>query len=226
MERFEESAFCREIEAFRLPRYADLPDFRLYIDQLIALVEKTLAPLMGADGEKWITATMVGNYARQGVIPRPEGKRYGREHAAYLIFVCLSKQVIAIGDIQQLIALQRRTEFNVAVAYDYFCTELESILAHVFNARRYGPIPAARMRGRPIWYVRQGLRWRTRFICRNTCATCAHRRAKRSRQAADREEAGGRLRFAAHPAGVLGELLKILCCNGCRERPKGAENGI
>ena len=104
MERFEESAFCREIEAFRLPRYADLPDFRLYIDQLIALVEKTLAPLMGADGEKWITATMVGNYARQGVIPRSEGKRYGREHAAYLIFVCLSKQVIAIGDIQQLIA--------------------------------------------------------------------------------------------------------------------------
>ena len=97
MERFEESAFCREIEAFRLPRYAELPDFRLYIDQLIALVEKTLAPLMGADGEKWITATMVGNYARQGVIPRPEGKRYGRDHAAYLIFVCLTKQVIAIG---------------------------------------------------------------------------------------------------------------------------------
>ena len=139
MERFEESAFCREIEAFRLPRYADLPDFRLYIDQLIALGEKTLAPLMGADGEKWITATMVGNYARQGVIPRPEGKRYGREHAAYLIFVCLSKQVIAIGDIQQLIALQRRTEFNVAVAYDYFCTELESILAHVFNGAPLRP---------------------------------------------------------------------------------------
>ena len=95
--------------------------------------------LMGADGEKWITATMVGNYARQGVIPRSEGKRYGREHAAYLIFVCLSKQVIAIGDIQQLIALQRRTEFNVAVAYDYFCTELESILAHVFNGAPLRP---------------------------------------------------------------------------------------
>ena len=86
-----------------------------------------------------ITATMVGNYARQGVIPRPEGKRYGREHAAYLIFVCLSKQVIAIGDIQQLIALQRRTEFNVAVAYDYFCTEMESILAHVFNGAPLRP---------------------------------------------------------------------------------------
>ena len=139
MERFEESALCREIEAFRLPRYADLPDFRLYIDQLIALVEKTLAPLMGADGEKWITATMIGNYARQGVIPRPEGKRYGREHAAYLIFVCLTKQVIAIGDIQQLIQVQRGTAFDVAVAYDYFCTELESILAHVFNGAPLRP---------------------------------------------------------------------------------------
>ena len=29
MERFEESALCREIEAFRLPRYADLPDLSL-----------------------------------------------------------------------------------------------------------------------------------------------------------------------------------------------------
>ena len=138
MERFEESPYCREIEAFRLPRYAELPDFRLYIDQLIALVEKTLAPLT-ADGEKWITATMIGNYARQGVIPRPEGKRYGRDHAAYLIFVCLSKQVIAIGDIQQLIGVQRRTEFEVAVAYDYFCTELESILAHVFSGAPLRP---------------------------------------------------------------------------------------
>ena len=138
MERFEESPYCREIEAFRLPRYAELPDFRLYIDQLIALVEKTLAPLT-ADGEKWITATMIGNYARQGVIPRSEGKRYGRDHAAYLIFLCLSKQVIAIGDIQQLIGVQRRTEFEVAVAYDYFCTELESILAHVFSGAPLRP---------------------------------------------------------------------------------------
>lgn len=102
-------------------------------------MEKTLAPLMGADGEKWITATMIGNYARQGVIPRPEGKRYGREHAAYLIFVCLTKQVIAIGDIQQLIQVQRGTAFDVAVAYDYFCTELESILAHVFNGAPLRP---------------------------------------------------------------------------------------
>lgn len=110
---------------------------------------------MGADGEKWITATMVGNYARQGVIPRSEGKRYGREHAAYLIFVCLSKQVIAIGDIQQLIALQRRTEFNVAVAYDYFCTEMESILAHVFNGAPLRPDSSRTHARETIWCVRR-----------------------------------------------------------------------
>ena len=70
---------------------------------------------------------------------RPEGKRYGREHAAYLIVVCLTKQVIAIGDIQQLIQVQQGTAFDVAVAYDYFCTELESILAHVFNGAPLRP---------------------------------------------------------------------------------------
>ena len=88
MERFEESAFCREIEAFRLPRYADLPDFRLYIDQLIALVEKTLAPLMGAVGEKWITATMVGNTIGRGLNNR------ARIYAYRAILLCLIIGVI------------------------------------------------------------------------------------------------------------------------------------
>lgn len=53
--------------------------------------------------------------------------------------MCLTKQVIAIGDIQQLIQVQRGTAFDVAVAYDYFCTELESILAHVFNGAPLRP---------------------------------------------------------------------------------------
>ena len=82
MERFEESAFCREIEAFRLPRYADLPDFRLYIDQLIALVEKTLAPLMGAFNGAPLRPDSSRTHARETHLVRSAG--FAVAHKIYL----------------------------------------------------------------------------------------------------------------------------------------------
>ncbi len=138
MPRFEDSALCRDVQAFHLPRFDELPQFRLYIDQLIQLVEGMLAPLKGKADERWLTHTMVGNYLKQGVVPRPEGKRYGPEHAAYLLFICLTKQVMSIGDIQALIGVQQST-FGIRTAYDYFCTELENILAHVFGGAALPP---------------------------------------------------------------------------------------
>lgn len=137
MTDFEQSEAFQAIAAYRLPRYEELPDFRLYIDQLIELMVRTLAPLMAGE-EGWITAAMVGNYAKQSVLPRPEGKRYTREHAAYLIFVCLAKQVVSIADLQTLRAIQAR-DYPLDVAYDYLCTEFENVLRHVFKGEALRP---------------------------------------------------------------------------------------
>lgn len=137
MSTFEESESFLAIADYRLPRFEELPNFRLYMDQLIELTVRTLSPLMaGEDG--WITAAMIGNYAKQGVLPRAEGKRYTREHAAYLIFVCLAKQVVAIGDLQTLRAIQEK-DYPLNVAYDYLCTEFENVLAHVFKGEALKP---------------------------------------------------------------------------------------
>lgn len=138
MEHFAESEHYRVVSGFTLPRYHQLPDFRLYVDQVIELVEGALLPLSSARDEKWITPTMIGNYVKQGVIPRPIGKRYTREHVAYLIFLCCSKQVLAIGEVQALVDVQKRT-FPLETAYDYFCTEFEGVLEHVFTGATLKP---------------------------------------------------------------------------------------
>lgn len=133
MKRFEESVYFRVGESFRLPRFNELPDLRLYVDQVMDLMARMLSPILGDEQEKWLTATMIGNYVKQGVAPRPDGKRYTREHVAHLVFLCMTKQVLSISEIQELFAIRRRSDYTMEIAYDYFCTEFESIFAHVFN---------------------------------------------------------------------------------------------
>ena len=52
------------IEGFRLPRYAQIPDVGLYLEQVVRYVNTHLAPL----GEPELTSSMVSNYVKQGLI--------------------------------------------------------------------------------------------------------------------------------------------------------------
>ena len=55
------------IEGFRLPRYAQIPNVGLYLEQVVRYVNTHLAPL----GEPELTSSMVSNYVKQGLISSP-----------------------------------------------------------------------------------------------------------------------------------------------------------
>lgn len=55
------------IDGFRLPRYAQIPDVGLYLEQVVRYVNTHLAPL----GEPELTSSMVSNYVKQGLISSP-----------------------------------------------------------------------------------------------------------------------------------------------------------
>lgn len=61
-----------DIEGFRLPRYAQIPDIGLYLEQVVRYVNSHLAPL----GEPELTGSMVSNYVKQGLLPAPQKKLY------------------------------------------------------------------------------------------------------------------------------------------------------
>ncbi len=90
------------IQGLHLPRFEELPEIDLYMDQVVALMQKYLEPLLGKGSDKAITPSMINNYVKQGAVPAPVKKRYGREHIAQLIIICIFKQILPIPSIQAI----------------------------------------------------------------------------------------------------------------------------
>ncbi len=76
-----------------------LPDLALYMDQIISYMPRQL--IRFGDGDA-LTAAMVNNYTKDGLLPRAEGKRYGREHLAWLTAICALKPVISMREMSTL----------------------------------------------------------------------------------------------------------------------------
>lgn len=116
-----------ELKDVHLPRWHELPDIDLYMDQVITLVEKYLSPLITTEKHTLLTSSMVNNYVKQGLIPAPKKKRYNQKHLAFLIAITLLKQVLTIPEIKQGILFQGAV-VGIREAYDLFVSEQEKAL--------------------------------------------------------------------------------------------------
>lgn len=120
------SRFAKKVQNFRLPRYSELPDVGLYLEQVTKYINTVLSPLGFAE----MTSSMISNYVKKGVIDSPVKKLYYSEHIAYLIFVGVGKSVMSIDDISEIYSMQK-TVYPCDMAYDYFCMEFENVLMHI-----------------------------------------------------------------------------------------------
>ena len=68
------AAACGPLETLHLPRWGELPDMELYMDQVLELTARYLAAWPAFD-RKGLTASMVNNYVMLGALPKPEKKR-------------------------------------------------------------------------------------------------------------------------------------------------------
>ena len=118
------------VDLFRMPRYREIPDVGLYLDQTVKYVNRFLAPLDFGE----ITPSMVSNYVKKGYIRSPEHKQYDAEQIAYLFFIAIAKNVLRMEHIARLFEMQRTT-YSGEVAYDYFCDELENMLHFIFGIK-------------------------------------------------------------------------------------------
>lgn len=129
----------KEIKDFHLPRWNELPNIDLYIDQLVCLLEEYLSGYIKNDNEKEekiITKTMINNYVKQNIIEPPQNKKYNKEHMASLFVIFVLKQVYSINDIKKLICLAMETS-PIEQAYNRFCSELEKAIRIVFAEKNY-----------------------------------------------------------------------------------------
>lgn len=112
-----------------LDRWQDLPDIELYMDQLVTYIERQLEFLVVND-DKLITPSMVNNYVKLNLIPKPVKKRYRKEHLAYLTAITVLKQVMPIptvkNGVDQLIEIHGQKD-----AYNLFCDVFENVYANL-----------------------------------------------------------------------------------------------
>ena len=115
-----------------LPRWEELPDIELYMDQILQLVPRYLAFLSSTDDDVILTPAMINNYVKQGFIPRPHKKKYQREHVVYLLIVVLMKPIFSLADIKE--GMERQVEAvggDHRRAYNMFCKLFEYALREV-----------------------------------------------------------------------------------------------
>ena len=103
---------------------------------MVNYLERYLDIFSGNKVEKIITKTMINNYVKQGIIPAPEKKKYNKTHIAYLLVICILKQVYSISDIGELITLTIKN-YKTDKAYNRFCANLEISIKHVFTKKEF-----------------------------------------------------------------------------------------
>ena len=114
------------LRQYRPIPWEQIPDLGLYMDQVVTLIGRIYAPLYGDDVRKFLTPAMINNYVKAQLIPRPVGKKYGREQLALLIMIVTLKQTCSMDSIRRMLMLK---EGETAEAlYATFCRRLGAAL--------------------------------------------------------------------------------------------------
>ena len=103
MDKNDFTAACGEVSGLHFPRWNELPEFDIYMDQVIALTERYLRAL-SPDGRVQLTPSMINNYVKSGALPPPKNKKYNRTHLALLMIICFAKSVMEISAISDLVS--------------------------------------------------------------------------------------------------------------------------
>lgn len=116
----------------KLPYWDELPEIDLYMDQVVALMEKYMSFHKTDENTKIITNSMINNYVKLGIMPAPVKKKYSREHMAYLIIICCLKQALPISEIKDLIEIRvKRTSIEETLNFfsDLYDSVFNTVIA-------------------------------------------------------------------------------------------------
>lgn len=75
-----------------------MPEIYLYMDQVITYMQSMLSLFERSEETRLLTSSMINNYVKDGVLPRPEAKKYSRQHLAMLMMICMLKSVLTLPE--------------------------------------------------------------------------------------------------------------------------------
>ena len=138
MKKTEFLTSCETVGTLHFPRWNELPEFELYMDQVIALAEKYLS-VLSPDHKGLLTPSMINNYVKSGVLPPPKNKKYNRNHLAMLLIICTAKTVLEISAVADVIH-KSIASVGIETAFDGFAEMYENAVAAAAKKARLAAI--------------------------------------------------------------------------------------
>jgi hypothetical protein len=114
---------------WNLVELKDIPRIPLYMEQVTSFFDEALAGARRNEDDKILTKTMINNYTKEGTMPRPNGKKYSREHMIRLMYIFMLKQVLSLQDIKQMFELLQMDK-NIESMYGTYLEMVEDYKEH------------------------------------------------------------------------------------------------
>ena len=124
------SEWAQKIQENNGVEWDRLPEIYLYMDQVLTYMDKQLSLFERDENSSLLTSSMINNYVKDRILPRPEQKKYSRDHLALLTVICMLKPVLSIQDIAALMnnLLQDASKSEM---YNSFCSAQSAALKEV-----------------------------------------------------------------------------------------------
>jgi len=88
------SSFLNQIELSKIP------NINLYMDQALTFMNENL--YKNNPNDKILTKSMINNYVKNNLLPKPENKKYFPQHIINLIYVFYMKQILTLDDVKSI----------------------------------------------------------------------------------------------------------------------------
>jgi DNA-binding transcriptional MerR regulator len=116
-----------------------LPDIELYMDQVLTILNRQDFPIQS---EPELTASMINNYVKAGLLPRTKSKRYGKEHLARLIIIIALKSVLTVTELKNLFDASEKSTQELYEQFRMILKEEEQ-MPKTFSRQTQDPIEEA-----------------------------------------------------------------------------------
>ena len=105
-------ALLRFLDTISYVKPEQIPDIELYMDQVTSFMEEHLKKVKRHPEDKVLTKTMINNYAKAGILPPPNKKKYSREHMYMLLFIYYYKGILSLSDLNTVLSALNEQYFQ------------------------------------------------------------------------------------------------------------------
>ena len=122
--------FLTQIESTKIP------NINLYMDQVLSFMNESLENNKRNSKDKILTKSMINNYVKNELIPKPENKKYYPQHIISLIYIFYLKQILSLDDVKTIMSYYEKNHFDSKSLSELYKIFLLSEQNEVFKLKK------------------------------------------------------------------------------------------